>query len=180
MKSESSTKLNRSRVLSCFAEENARAFASDGLTVLCNSRICLILIFLSPPSHLTYNGEVNFNISGGRVAKVHPAPVHAFVGQPQIVYQQLGRMGGRAEERPLAKVLLRREETCLGHLAAPDVEVVQWLVVLLLEPEHHVDRVVPLQWPDVARQAGLFAQHSAHRRYGYYEGKTRKRKVRKR
>ena len=83
---------------------------------------------------LTNDGQVDFEIPGGRVPEVHPAPVHALVLDGQVVDDQLRRRGGRAEEGPRPERVRRRPRLLLAQHAATDVEaadkvVAQWSVV---------------------------------------------------
>lgn len=121
---------------------------------------------MEAPRSLTYHSEIDLEVAGRAVAKIDPTPVHALVNQLDLIDEQLRRVAGGAEERPLAEVLVRGREPCLRYLPTAHIEVVQWLVVVLLEPEHHVHGIVALQWRNVTRQAGLLAQHSTDRCHG--------------
>lgn len=70
---------------------------------------------------LTNDGEIDFEVPGGRVAEVDAAAVDALVGQRQVVHVQLGRRGDRLEYGPGAEHIGRRPQLGLVHVLAPHV-----------------------------------------------------------
>lgn len=69
---------------------------------------------------LTDDGEVDLEISGWRVAKIHPAPVNCLVAFPQISNSQLS---GRAcsERRPLSPKMRGAPQLCFAKLSVSRV-----------------------------------------------------------
>lgn len=70
---------------------------------------------------LTDDGEVNFEVPGGRVAEVDAAAVDTLVGQRQVVHLQFGGRGYRLEYGAGAERVGRRPQLGLVHVLAPHV-----------------------------------------------------------
>lgn len=89
----------------------------------------------------TDNSEINFHIPCRRVAKVDAASIDALVRRLDVVYEQLGGMGGGAEVGPVCKGGRRRPQFRLGHISVSHIEAER-------EQEQGIDYISGgEQWP---------------------------------